>query len=270
MNFIISRSIFFIFLLSLIGFSFSSCDDSDDNDKMYLYLPYELNINDSTYYTKYTYNNNRPTEIILLEKDKKAITIDSTYIAITYNSEGNPLDMVVEAGYNREDTLGNPIYEVHQYTFSYQGGNVSVNKNKIQLLSIELNERGQAAKCTNHQEQTSLTYEYHSNGNISKTMDNDGVQYTYQYDNKRGMFREVNVPQWFINTIFAIQLDILDQKVGQSLSIYNNCTSITATNTDGSTNTDNSYNYNYTGFRYPASITDATGLRALVKYKPVP
>lgn len=249
---------------------FVSCNDSDDTDSAYLYLPYELSSTDVFYYTtRYIYNNNRPTEIHLLEKINTVTITDSTHISITYNADGNPTDMEVSAGYLRQDTLGNSLFETYRYTFSYQGENVIIDRDNTPFLCIELNGKGQAVKCTDRQSLTSLAYEYHENGNIRKITDNEGTEYTYQYDNKRGIFREVNLPQWFINAMFSVPLDILDLKAGQFLNIRNNCTSITVNNGNEGVNNTFTYSYTYSGFRYPTLITDGNNTQMRVRYQPV-
>ncbi len=103
--------------------------------------------------------------------------------------------------------------------FEYQGEEILVKYKNKKSEKIFINPRREVVayeyysgadgelKITN-------TYQYDDKGNIMRIVINNGIDkpyipYTYTYDNRNGIFKNVNVPQWFM-------VIMLDQRFNMS------------------------------------------------------
>ncbi len=113
---------------------------------------------------------------------------------------------------------------------------------------LELNDKGQLIKHHSYVSSSRtriITYEYDKAGNISKESYDDNTSYDdlYTFDNKKGVFSDINAPSWLF-----IQSPYIFQGLGQ-LFMANNLLTIRSENATGAA----TYEYDTDG--YPVKIT---------------
>ncbi len=178
----------------LAGFMITSCEKNDDNTIPQTtessYLPVKINDTDGIYSFKYD-NQNRLTEM-------KSSDSETAYILTTFTYEGDRLTAVKE----QEVTPGYSGTE--DYVFTYQNNKVTVkvtytnssggNGNMTDVFTID-----GSGRLINYDGTTAV---YDANGNLIK-MTNSYEEYTFEYDTKNGIFKNVKTPQW----VFIYVLD---------------------------------------------------------------
>jgi len=252
------KRILFIFIGAvLIATLLNSCSDSD-GDNIYnipdaKLIPVRIYNDIGTIDYKYSYDNqNRITQIDFKPGYYLAIyppeSLPYSIYKITYDKQ-NRIDSLICMHYVT-DALAS--YRADTTTYKYNGNIIEANsKNSVSYIEIDNQEKilenktqtlnGTGSYITIH------TYEYDTNNNkISFTSieskNSYGYQYTYTYDNKNGIFKYVNMPQWFLVSQIEANADN---------NIANNC--ITEKNIDSQGTITISYNYSFNN--YPRSFT---------------
>ncbi|MFR9165222.1 MAG: hypothetical protein ACLVKO_02935 [Dysgonomonas sp.] len=238
--------------------SFCSCDKLDA-DKNYLYIPSQITERDSANVASTVnlgYDSmNRLTEIAeTITRD--TITYYVSQTSISYDDKGNPLQMnKTETVYSPENKQ-NDTFE-NTYSFSYATDNtvdiIHKRNEENETISIKLNGDGMIETYSEQNSAKNIGFTY-TGKNISTKTENNAVE-TYTYDDKRGLFRDINTPQWFIIAF----LDNYDLKISalfeRNVSIQNNPVGIQRKDAEEKTSR-NLYEYTYNAFHYPIHISE--------------
>lgn len=252
---------------------FFSCVDSDETDSKYLYLPQQMLSVDSvtTFYTTYQYDNeNRITGII----NTGSTSYSTHYIKTSLLYDGSTLKEMnsdVSELVQRDTTF---LYTTKRL-FSYDGSKINIsvtNTNGIDFPSfvIELDEKQRAIKRAENNTDKFIVYEYDNRGNITKTRNEVDSVYTYSYDTHRGIYREVNMEPWFINSVLDIPLDTIWSNIGGHRNLKNNCINIQREQKENqAVSFADVYEFTYGGFWYPISIENKAKFKLRVEYVPV-
>lgn len=217
-------------VLILAGTILSSCSDADGNhvNSSMRLLPVKISTeseasNRRTYTYKYD-TSNRLIEYVETSLFGNNIGLEDmeTTCKIVYNEQNN-IDSLIISPHLINDfaDIDNSLYALVSDTvvFEYQGEEVLVKYKNKKDEKIYINSRREVVayeyysgvagklKITN-------SYEYDDKGNILRIVINNGVDkpyipYTYAYDNRNGIFKNVNVPQWFM-------VIMLDQRFNMS------------------------------------------------------
>jgi len=236
-------------IISILSF-FISCSDSDDDAQVFpggtsaKLLPVKAEGEKKTYCFYYEYDNNNR---LLSEKIAWTESNYATY-KINYGTDGNIDKMTYDYF---ED--GKIIEEgSHSLTYTYNGSQIKVNnsKRKLDKWLIEVDDQGRILESKtifsgDKEYIYTTTYEY-SDGNIKRA---DGVDYSY--DNKNGIFKYVNTPQWFLVSQLNIMYFLKNNatEFNQILEERNSETKASGT-TPG-----NKITYTYNSNGYPAKYT---------------
>lgn len=242
----------------------SSCSDNEDGiytDPNAKLLPIKISYSKSNR-SYYTYDaSNRLIEILSSYKfDNEFVGSYSFLYEIKYTADNKVDSLYKTMGpyqtrttYVPNDTIG----------FDYDGLKITATS-KFSVLEMTIDEQGQV--LTASLKPTILSgglswerlYEYDSTGNISrctlKYSTGETYVINYTYDNRNGIFKNVNTPQWLLVTQ-------LDENCIINNEIYEN----------GNMNTNISYKYSASG--YPKSYTvryiDNTKITYTIDYKDI-
>lgn len=251
---------------------FCSCTDSDEADSKYLYLPERMLSVDSVaaFYTTYQYDNeNRIIGII----NTGTTSYTTHYITTSLLYDGNTLKEMnsdVSELVQRDTTF---LYTTKRL-FSYDGSKVNIaitNTNGIDFPSfiIDLDEKQRAIKRTENSNKF-LVYEYDNRGNIVKMRNEQDSVYTYSYDTHRGIYREVNMEPWFINSVLDIPIDTIWSNIGGHRNLKNNCINIQREQKENqAVSFADLYEFTYGGFWYPTLVENRAGFTLKINYVPV-
>jgi len=164
----------------------------------------------------FNYNSNMMLTSLIKKEYSNNNFADSTVYTISYDDEKR-----VKRLNKRHTSTQYPVnsYNV-THTYSYNGGTVETRDDKI-LKRFEVNAKGEISKLTLadiyfdtdeslHNDLFNIEYINDGNGNIVKSILTKGdkeKETIYQYDNKGGIFKSLNVilPQWFLMT--ELELD---------------------------------------------------------------
>jgi hypothetical protein len=214
-----------LLLLILVGMFFcTSCADSENNhvNSSLKLIPAKIDVeyeasNRHTYTYKYD-GDNRLVEYVetSLYGNNTGLEDMETRCKIVYNDENN-IDTLIISPRLLEDyaDIDNSLYELINDTvmFEYQGQEVTVKYKKKKDEKILINPNREVVRYEyyggiDNELKITNTYEYDDQGNILRIVINNGVDqpyipYTYTYDKRNGIYKNVNIPQWFM----AIMLD---------------------------------------------------------------
>ena len=229
-------------IVTVITTSFVACsDDNPEFSKKYLPVKIVSEGEISTTVINYSYdNNNRLTKAVKTE----TYTIDNSQNEISLEIDYNNLNKVSrlmktvkeESADQKTDTID----------FTYSGTNIRADNyiatvnTEGQLLTLHKFEGNE------NNIKTTRFCEYDSLGNLSKStfieFDNPSRHIsTYEYDQLNGIFKDVNIPKWFL-------IACLDE----NFNLENNSTQQTIVSADGEDFvTTRLYEYNMDG--YPVS-----------------
>lgn len=229
-------------LLSALMFStlaFVSCNNSDDNntgvDESGIYLP-----------TKFESEENVQTFVYDSENrliESKDILEDGSYskvVTFVYTNKQLVSAKEVTTEIGDEQTY----VSTEDYTFTYQNNEVTVvnvytsnwgNNTRTSVYTIDSNGKLQSGN--------DVTVVYDSNGNITKLVEDD-FENTYTYDNKNGIFKNVNTPQW----AFYLLLD------GFHNFDINNVTKLTYKDSEDAEGGYSNITYQYNSANYPIKM----------------
>jgi len=250
------KHLLFIVITIALIIPFVSCSDDNDGPLLKKKLPtlitwIKSGKNESA---EFVYDSqNRPiqySESVYLnagDSDKS----DTKYV-FTYNSSG---DLVSMNYYENEN-------QIYTSEFIYNNNIVEwfVEPVDDEPYSIEmiLNEKKQVIEKTFYPYGTKHIFEYDNNGNLKihdyyiAGVNNDGIyqRFEYQYDDKKGIMSEINMPSWFF---LLFRYGIINQhSFENNMSKY----SIKNYNEDGnieSTGATNNYVISYDESGYPIS-----------------
>lgn len=171
--------------------SFVSCSDDNDNNANNngngIYLPSAIEWADEEgLYFTYDSNNRLIFKVEAEKGDDGIIYPDTT--KFLYDNQGR-LSSTVRGG--------------NTVTFAYADNKVfcvdSSNGKTYSLDTLELGSKGELLR--EYGTGRSCTYEYDASGNIIKAEYNKGTSNAstevMTYDNKNGVFKDVNLPQWY-------------------------------------------------------------------------
>lgn len=178
----------------LAGFMITSCDKTDDNTTPQntdsSYLPVKINDADGIYSFKYDAQN-RMIEM-------KSGDSETAYILTTFTYSGDQLTAV------KEKEVAPSYTGTEDYVFTYQNNKVSAkvtytNSNGANGSMTDVFTVDGSGRITNYDGTNAV---YDANGNLTK-MTNSYEEYTFEYDTKNGIFKNVKTPQW----VFVYVLD---------------------------------------------------------------
>ncbi|GAB6012725.1 hypothetical protein [Viscerimonas tarda] len=259
----------------------SACENNDDtvDNGNYLYLPKTLNITDSlanTRRTEYTYDaNNRMVEIAdeITFKRGTADLTNTSLSQIEYDAQGRITKMT---SHTNDALEGGLVFEnviVRNFSYPYTGEPVVIvdvenQTGFTETHTILLNQKQQVLKYTQGNGRFSL-FEYDNKGNVQKITDESGKQYSFGSDAKRGVYREVNIPQWFINIVLNMSRNGVWFDMYETLGVQNNCTKIVEQHInldDNFSPLERNYIIQYNPFAYPVSQSDNLKFKMTVAY----
>ena len=277
---------FLFTIMAAVALLASACtndDDGIDNGK-YLFLPQKISIEDSlanNRLTTYTYeeNSNRFAEITDTIRFVKnaAMFLNTTYSTIDYDEMGRVVKMTSQLKEAQNDSTETQRTVV--YTFGYPYANWAVVIINIEDQStgtaktylIEFNEKQQAVEFMYGEDQDKFVlFEYDNKGNILKTKDELGKEFYFSPDTKRGIYREVNMPQWFMNIVLNIPRSSVWPDTYDTYGTNNNCDKIEvldvlAVNPSEKVLVRN-YTTQYSPFGYPIGQSDNLRFEIKVTY----
>lgn len=221
------KKIIFATLL-FVGFAFTSCDkekeEQEDQATNAIYLPSKIYGDSGPVTFKYD-DRNRITEM------KQG---DSDYtITTTLNYTG---DLVTSAKV-QELTTDNTY--TSDYTFTYQGNNVliSYDNDPEPVEAFTIDAKGKLIGYD------SGSISYDTAGNIKKVT-SPYDEYSFEYDTKNGIFKNVKTPQW----LFVYLLD------DYFFYLVNNCVKIDYKDLESSETDTQTITYTYNTDNFPEKI----------------
>lgn len=213
----------FLFVSCILSLSFLtfSCSD-DDNDGIFpggtsaKLLPTVIKGEKGIFESYYQYDsrNRLISKKDVWPRDGKR---SSTY-EVSYDTEGRISKMVqTDSKYTADNRI---------LTYVYDGSKVTVQSdNPAQAdFIVEIDDQGKVLKFQSAPNEGSSSYtenyDYDTNGNI-KGIQKSGRKYrSYRYDNKNGIFKHINMPQWFIvtqlNELYMFNNNITEEIVSDS------------------------------------------------------
>lgn len=260
-----SCNIFFHVLISLFIVVCSACSSDDDFDSRAKYLPAKI-ISEgeiSSTVTTYSYDdNNRLTGVVKTDTYQEDNIRNEISLAIIYDDFGKISSVIkkTEAG----DLLFGMSTEIRDTVNFYYDGTSIHTKNSI----TEINNKNRVVAHrvfdeSGSNEISSIKYKYDFAGNLSEFLFSDGevvysYLYTYEYDDNNGIFKDVNIPQWFLITQLDEKLNFAGNSVQETFI---------ATDKDPVTTT-RTYTYNSDGYPVSESVYYA-GYSLTVNVKPI-
>jgi len=223
-----------VYLLLFVIISFSSCKNDDyeiPKSSESEYLPVKINHPDYIFTFKYD------TENRLIEMKSVDSEIVSVVTSLTY--EGDELISV------REKQVSSDFESTQDYIFTYQNNKVSA---KISYTDSNGVEKNDADVITIDEKGDLINYDgtdavYDVNGNLKKITNSD-EEYTFEYDSKNGIFRNVKTQHWIfvyiLNNHFIYKL--------------NNAVKINYKDLKKNTTFSQLVSYTYNSAGYPAKI----------------
>lgn len=228
-------------LLSALMFStlaFVSCNNSDDNSVNQdsgIYLPTKFESDENVQTFIYD-SENRLIESKDIEDDGSRINV------VTFVYANGQLvsakEVTTEAGNDQT------YVSTEDYTFTYQNNEVTVvnvytsnwsNNTQTSIYTIDANGKLQTGN--------GVFVTYDSRGNITKLVEGD-VEYTYTFDDKNGMFKNVNSPQW----AFYLLLE------GLHIFDINNATKLIYKDSEDAEGGFSNITYQYNSANYPVKM----------------
>jgi len=255
-------------LLFIVSLCISSCTDEIEDNGKFTYIPHSITIIDSasvTLNTVFGYDNlNR---IITIYDISDGEENDSTSTTISYDAQGNITEMISNC-FNTETNIW--IHSISKQ-FSYNEQSISINTigpetGKTTTNTIELDNNLVVKEVWTNTNQL-VTYQYNGYANYSEVTDKDGNIHSFSYDNKRGVFKHVNMPQWFLTNVLDKTRGITLVSMKENINVNNNYMSVNiyfSANDSTALQTSNIYKYN--SFGYPLTIADNHGFEAVIKY----
>lgn len=216
----------------LVGFMFTSCDKNDDNntteegtvDISKMYLPLKMTGND--YVTMFTYNN----------KGQVTKIVESDGYEYTFSYNGNHLSSFVGIEPGIKTT----------YTFIQNGNTITVNlvgeingEKFEDTHLLEVDAKGNLLK------EDDATYVYDSKGNNTKVTYEDGETVTLTFDDKNGVFKNLNLPKWVCTYFLYYNANLVNNALTLDF--------VSDEFPEDNNSSDISYEYNADG--YPIKVT---------------
>lgn len=236
MNF---KNLSILTLLAALSFSFASCSDDDDKKETaenYYFLPTEVKSVTASYASTLEYNAERQiVKYVNSYTDEGELYTTTT---ITYTG-GKPAKIVSQSNEEGEETPRTTL-------IAYNGNTVTLTKGE-EVTTITINDKDCILESIDEYNNIT-TFEYDAASRISK-VNNNGYVSTYTNDDKNGIFKDVNLPQWF--------LYVLGDEDPFFFNKINNVLVETEYNNAGdkvSSVTTNTFTYNDAGFPKKADI----------------
>lgn len=234
------KKVFYTF--AIIALSLMSCESNSDN---------ETNPPDTS--------NILPTKVDIVYSDGETETIQYTYSGMTLikeeSSDGYYKDYIYENNKLTEINLYNtPTLEIlESYTYDAQGRVATISTNIVGTGVYEYSQTYNADNSvitTSYTGNTNDTPNTHTinNGNIA-IFDEGGVYTsTYTYDNKNGVFKNVELRDQFVT---------INSENGYALNFtLNNLLSETIVDNSTMQSEDYTYTMTYTSFDYPRIVQE--------------
>ncbi|SHF84644.1 hypothetical protein [Dysgonomonas macrotermitis] len=201
-----------LLLLVLCFFSFSflmlSCSDDDNSNDNFpggtsaKLLPVKVKGDRGIKEASYEYDdNNRLIQYKITWPSSKSN--DYLLYKINYNTNGN----VSEMQYTM--FTGGKIDAEYTISYNYNGDLITVINDGLYMVGdqkIKIDGSGRILELKQLEERTnnsvyySENFEYDTNGNIKSKNTSNSLYSTYTYDDKNGIFKYVNTPQWFLQS----------------------------------------------------------------------
>ena len=216
----------------LAGLMFTSCDKNDDNntteegtvDVSKMYLPSKIVSDDGT--TVFTYNNKAQLT--------KITESDGYEYTFTYSGE-QLVEFTEKEGANK--TI---------YTYSQTGNIIKLNAEEVyngetynSTATFEVDEKGNLIN------DGFFTYSYDQAGNNIKVIADEDSVANLTFDNKNGIFKNLNIPKWVSNWM-----------LGYNTSLVNNALTFSfVSEEDPEDNNSATLSYEYNADGYPVKMT---------------
>lgn len=242
-------------LILCTALAFCACSDDsyeNGNNPTKKYLPKSISLEGeiTSSITTYDYDNShRLTSIVKKEIYIPGNTWNELSFDISYDASGK-ISQVVKTtrsiSNKRTDSQDSDIL-----SFAYRELEVEIadgNYKNILLLNGAKQVIEMKRFTSDNLLRSTEKYQYDNNGNISgyslsNGSEDSGDNYTFSYDKGKGIFKDVNIPQWFFIAILS-----------ENNNIANNLNKQVLTSPNGQTNTQMIlYKYNKDG--YPVSET---------------
>ena len=225
-----------LFAFTIAGFIFSSCEKNDNDttpqNSDNSYLPVKINDFGDIYSFKYEAQNR------LIEM--KSGDSETSYILTTFTYTANKLTAV------KEIEVAPDYSGTEDYVFTYQNNKVTAkvtytnssggNGDSTDVLTIDGNGR-----LTNYEEGNAI---YDTKGNLIK-IQSPYDEYTFEYDTKNGIFKNVKTPQW----VFVYVLD------SHFMHIVNNAVKTEYKDLEENQTYSQTMTYNYNAADYPTKMS---------------
>jgi len=260
-------STFLLFLIAML-LLVTSCNEYEDNGK-FTYMPETISMIDSAgirLTTRFEYDANNRIVSIADTISGNVAREDSAYTRtqIQFGGEGNITGMVSQC-YN---TKTQALIRTLNTTYTYSGNDIlavttTSGEGTDANYKMELNNNRQVVKYTWDNIRKSAEYEYDGRGNRTTGVvkDKDGIiyNYAYNYDDRRGIFKHVNMPNWFIANELNKSRSTVWISMNENINAVNNFTSIYWENpldTIPVMKVLTSCAYSYNSFGYPLQMSD--------------
>lgn len=263
-----------------------ACTKEEDNinSNKHLYFPQTIQITDSVnsnIRTAYQYD--RENRIIAIfdtinyTEDSERLQ-NTTLSTIEYDGQNNITKMVSSEKETSIEEITTQYTTIYNFSYSTNAeeettvlmGITNQETAFTQNYQILLNGKHQAIKITPEGLDRSVSFEYDRDGKLSKTVNEDGIEFYFGFDSKRGIFREVNMPHWVIQIVLGIPRNAQWVDMGQYMNIAYNCEKIEIIDTADATSDDRVSFRNYTNiynpFGYPVEISDNYKFEIAISY----
>ena len=209
------------FYVIFISFLMLSCSDDNDSDYEVFpggtsakILPVKVTGDKNATIIYYEYDNNN--RLVTIKREWPRAGEGSTN-TISYDTEGR----IVKLTRTHTTPENNYIW-----TYTYNGSQITAKYDKsAHSFIIEVNESGHILKRDQLDVDGNVVYSeyfvYDDNGNIKNKNTSHPNYRSYTYDDKNGIFKNVNIPQWFLATQLS-ELYTFDNNVVEESVKYSN------------------------------------------------
>ncbi|MDL2214688.1 hypothetical protein LJC00_00675 [Dysgonomonas sp. OttesenSCG-928-M03] len=212
---------------------FNSCNDEDGNhiNSAAKLLPSKITTEyeggNKRIYTYQYDDDNRLAEYREISYFGNNVSLEDmeTICKITYSDDSKIDSLIIIPQLLDPDKSRNITSEISSLVndtilFEYEGQIVTVKYRNKEDEQILINSKGEVTAYKyyagiNNLRSITNTFEYDNKGNITKTIRNNGIApslspYTYIYDKRNGIFRNMDVPQWFLVIMLNIDFNLVN------------------------------------------------------------
>lgn len=248
------RIIRYISIVLVVFLSFSSCNKDNDNEIYDLYymklLPQKITSSEGQTVV-YSYDTFDKLIGIEYSPTQEAAEFTADRYRFQYNEANIDSLFIYNLKYTENKTVIDTL-SIDTLAFVYEDAGVRIsNKNTIRIINFDSDGRILSQRYENEENTDTYTFEYtgQNNSNITSAIKNQGLSTeqitTYTYDDKKGAFKNVRNPQWFL------------------FYVLNTYPSFTNNNlSEGNV----SYTYTYSENNYPRTRTGSNGSEETIDY----